>query len=670
MGLYQLIGASVLLTLMTPESESQLSDCGKPALNTRIVGGAVAPEGSWPWQVSLQISSHFCGGSLINSEWVLTAAHCIISNIGSAKLVLGLQSLTGTNPNKVTRTVALVIRHPGFSISTQDNDIALIKLSSAVTFNSYISPVCLAAASSTFYSGVDSWVTGWGNIGSGVSLPSPQNLMEVKIPVVGNRRCKCSGYKTTDITDNMICAGLLEGGKDSCQGDSGGPMVSKQNGRWIQSGIVSFGVGCAQPNYPGVYARVSQYESWIKAQIATNQPGFMTYTSTGTNSDLSVSCTGVPPIVSPTTTTPTTTTPTTTTTTTTATTTPTTTANTTTTTSTTKPTTKPLTTTASAAIKLTTTNIIKPTTKATSTSAPSPTTTTTTTSTPWPVACGEAPLNSGSPDGSLSSEGEWPWMASLQKGGKHVCGGTLVSEDKVLTNANCIPEDSDASQYTVVLGRLKQNGSNPSEQPVAVGNVTRSNLTGSNIALLQLSDKPKLTDYVRPICLDNGRTFPEGSTCWAAGWSSVNGGADKVLLKFQTEVLSCGIDSGNTFCTGVFTQQQGYSGDPLMCQQEGSWFQVVVLSSAEISTRYKRQAPFMSFEKLDRFQNFLIRSLGSFLTPVIRNGINGTNSTNSTNSTTAAATVAMTTSRATQNPFASVLCLHLLLLAPCLHLLS
>uniref|UniRef100_A0A3B3UYY4 chymotrypsin n=1 Tax=Poecilia latipinna TaxID=48699 RepID=A0A3B3UYY4_9TELE len=295
------------------------SDCGQPALNTRIVGGAAAPQGSWPWQVSLQTSSHFCGGSLINSEWVLTAGHCLQSSV----LVLGLQSLTGTNPNKVTRTVAQVIRHPSFSISTLDNDIALIKLSSAVSFNNYISPVCLAAADSTFYSGVNSWVTGWGNIGSG----------------------------------------LLQGGKDSCQGDSGGPMVSKQAGRWIQSGIVSFGIGCANPNYPGVYARVSQYESWIKTQITTNQPGFITYTSTGTNSDLSVSCSGVPPILSPTTTT--TTTPTTTT-----------------TTSTTKPTTKPLTTTASAAIKLTTTNIIKPTTKATSTLAPSPTTTTTTTSMP------------------------------------------------------------------------------------------------------------------------------------------------------------------------------------------------------------------------------------------------------------------------------------------------
>uniref|UniRef100_A0A3B3W1C6 chymotrypsin n=1 Tax=Poecilia latipinna TaxID=48699 RepID=A0A3B3W1C6_9TELE len=231
-------------------------------LVTQIVGGAAAPQGSWPWQVSLQTSSHFCGGSLINSEWVLTAGHCIISNIGSARLVLGLQSLTGTNPNKVTRTVAQVIRHPSFSISTLDNDIALIKLSSAVSFNNYISPVCLAAADSTFYSGVNSWVTGWGNIGSGGR----------------------SHYRT-----ELLCS--TYGGKDSCQGDSGGPMVSKQAGRWIQSGIVSFGIGCANPNYPGVYARVSQYESWIKTQITTNQPGFITYTSTGTNSDLSVSST-------------------------------------------------------------------------------------------------------------------------------------------------------------------------------------------------------------------------------------------------------------------------------------------------------------------------------------------------------------------------------------------
>ncbi|KAL3986563.1 caspase recruitment domain-containing protein 8 [Sarotherodon galilaeus] len=264
--------------------------CGQVALNTRIVGGQVAPVGSWPWQVSLQRSgSHFCGGSLINSQWVLTAAHCFQTTDQS-----GLS----------------IITHPNYNSKTNDNDICLLQLSSPVTFTSYISPVCLAASDSTFYSGVNSWVTGWGNTGEGVSLPFPQNLMEVEVPVVGNRQCNCN-YGVGRITDNMICAGLSAGGKDSCQGDSGGPMVSKQNGRWIQAGIVSFGEGCARPNFPGVYARVSQYQTWINSQISSNQPGFMTFTSTGTDSDLSVTCKGLPPVpttIPTTTTTPTTTT--------------------------------------------------------------------------------------------------------------------------------------------------------------------------------------------------------------------------------------------------------------------------------------------------------------------------------------------------------------------------
>lgn len=106
----------------------------------------------------------------------------------------------------------------------------------------------------------------------------------------------------------------------SSQGDSGGPMVSKQNSRWIQSGVVSFGIGCALPNFPGVYTRVSQYQTWINSQISTNQPGFLTFRSTGTDGDLSVTCAGLPPpptTIAPTTTgqTTTTTAPTTTTTT-------------------------------------------------------------------------------------------------------------------------------------------------------------------------------------------------------------------------------------------------------------------------------------------------------------------------------------------------------------------
>uniref|UniRef100_A0A3P9MDC4 Peptidase S1 domain-containing protein n=1 Tax=Oryzias latipes TaxID=8090 RepID=A0A3P9MDC4_ORYLA len=270
--------------------------CGRANLNNRIVGGQDAPAGFWPWQVSLQGSRHFCGGSLINNQWVLTAAHCFPSRSASGvNVVLGLQSLQGSNPNRVSRTIATVIVHPNFNSATQNNDIALLQLSSPVTFNSYITPVCLPSTGSTFYSGVKTWVTGWGTIRSGVSLPAPQTLQEVQIPIVGNRRCKCS-YGASSITDNMMCAGLLAGGKDSCQGDSGGPLVIKQNIRWIQAGIVSFGKGCALPNFPGIYTRVSQYQTWINTQITTNKPGFIAFTSTGTDSDLSVSCTRVLPI--------------------------------------------------------------------------------------------------------------------------------------------------------------------------------------------------------------------------------------------------------------------------------------------------------------------------------------------------------------------------------------
>uniref|UniRef100_A0A3P9MDH8 Peptidase S1 domain-containing protein n=1 Tax=Oryzias latipes TaxID=8090 RepID=A0A3P9MDH8_ORYLA len=258
--------------------------CGKPV----IVGGQDAPAGFWPWQVSLQGSRHFCGGSLINNQWVLTAAHCFPSASG-VNVVLGLQSLQGSNPNRVSRTIATVIVHPNFNSATQNNDIALLQLSSPVTFNSYITPVCLPSTGSTFYSGVKTWVTGWGTIRSGGRL-----VIERKSQLVsGFRNCI---YGASSITDNMMCAGLLAGGKDSCQGDSGGPLVIKQNIRWIQAGIVSFGKGCALPNFPGIYTRVSQYQTWINTQITTNKPGFIAFTSTGTDSDLSVSCTRVLPI--------------------------------------------------------------------------------------------------------------------------------------------------------------------------------------------------------------------------------------------------------------------------------------------------------------------------------------------------------------------------------------
>uniref|UniRef100_A0A3P8WQS5 chymotrypsin n=1 Tax=Cynoglossus semilaevis TaxID=244447 RepID=A0A3P8WQS5_CYNSE len=132
-----------------------------------IVGGEDAPPGSWPWQVSLRrFGDHFCGGSLINKEWVMSAAHCFFSTSGW-RVSLGRQSLQGTNPNEVSRTVARIILHPNYDSDNNDNDIALLRLSSPVTFTDFIRPVCLAASGSVFINGTDSWVTGWGSVNEG-----------------------------------------------------------------------------------------------------------------------------------------------------------------------------------------------------------------------------------------------------------------------------------------------------------------------------------------------------------------------------------------------------------------------------------------------------------------------------------------------------------------------
>ncbi|XP_059405740.1 transmembrane protease serine 9-like, partial [Carassius carassius] len=539
-----------------------LSVCGRASLNTRIVGGQSAVAGAWPWQVSLHRSSrHFCGGSLINKEWVLTAAHCFDNTSPSGLTVyLGRQTQVGTNPNEVSSSVSEIIKHPGYISRTHDNDITLLHLSSPVTFTDYIKPVCLASSSSTFFNRTVSWVTGWGDIRTGVSLPSPQTLQEVQVPVVGNRQCKCL-YGVSTITDNMICAGLIEGGKDSCQGDSGGPMVSKQGSIWVQSGIVSFGDGCALANFPGVYARVSKYQSWINEKITTSQPGFVTFTSNGADGDLAISCSGVPAI--------------------------------------------PTTTVA----------------------------TTTTTTTTTVALCGSAKLNTRvGGNSSLASSGVWPWMASLQFNGSHVCGGTLIKEIFVMSSASCFTRSTNASDWTVILGRLNQNGSNPNEVSIKVANLTLSNGTGDNVAVLQLAVAPNLTNFIQPICVDiGGNTFSANTQCWVAGWGSGAGGVFQTLQDYQTSVVSCGnSSSNNSICTSSLNLQQGDQGGPLMCKLGQSWIHAAVLTIPTLtnstSSRSARAPDVQVFTKTSSFVPFLTSVVGSFPTSAATNPALGTSS--------------------------------------------
>ncbi|KAM3917754.1 serine protease 33-like [Leptodactylus fuscus] len=247
--------------------------CGNPVISNRIVGGTNANEGAWPWQISLRYqNSHICGGSLISNQWVISAAHCFTwsTNPSDFTVVLGEYQLQITSKHQLMSSVQNIIVNSLFSGPGTPGDIALIKLSSPITFTEYILPVCVPTSSMSFSTGTKCWVTGWGNIGTDVILPYPQTLQQVMVPIISSRDCDKMYHINSDVSANQqivpndqICAGYQSGNKDSCQGDSGGPLVCNVNGNWYLAGIVSWGDQCALPNRPGVYTYVPNYYSWI-----------------------------------------------------------------------------------------------------------------------------------------------------------------------------------------------------------------------------------------------------------------------------------------------------------------------------------------------------------------------------------------------------------------------
>ncbi|HZH77636.1 MAG TPA: trypsin-like serine protease [Archangium sp.] len=239
-----------------------------------IVGGTATTIGANPWQVSLQSSSgfHFCGGSIINANWILTAQHCV--NDGGviskpARIEAGTTTISGSGQ---VRSVAEVVVYPGYVDASKGKDIALLRLSTPLDLsgaNAKAIPLVTAADASAGLTntGVVSRVTGWGTLSSGGS--SPDTLQTVDVNIVSNSSAQTS-YPSETITADQLAAAAP--GKDSCQGDSGGPLTVLKGSTRVLAGVVSWGYGCADSRYPGMYARVSTYESWIASKIGGTTP--------------------------------------------------------------------------------------------------------------------------------------------------------------------------------------------------------------------------------------------------------------------------------------------------------------------------------------------------------------------------------------------------------------
>ena len=293
------IAVATVLAQPAPVSAESIHDALetlRPSSN-RIVSGTAAKPGAWPWQVRLFIPGpgdgargFMCGGALIGQRLVLTAAHCFNEFNRSRPIIVFEQkradrtrAMPADIDVKSIHRVAAPIVHRAYRDDTHENDIALLRLNEAA--GSQPVPVLLHPDSGVENPPANAVVAGWGWMrfvkqdGSGYVDPvthsivrpeevDPDRLMEVELPLIPTDQCSASygNRKVPGVIDGRnLCAGFQQGGRDSCKGDSGGPLVVRDSrGRWVQTGVVSWGLGCGNEGLPGVYTRVSTFAEWIR----------------------------------------------------------------------------------------------------------------------------------------------------------------------------------------------------------------------------------------------------------------------------------------------------------------------------------------------------------------------------------------------------------------------
>jgi secreted trypsin-like serine protease len=243
--------AALAVVSLQPVSNAQ-------AAPAPVVGGTRAAQGEFPFMVRLSMG---CGGALYTQQIVLTAAHCVSGsgNNTSITATAGVVDLQNTSGRVQVRSTK-VLQAPGYNGTGKD--WALIKLAQPINLPT------LKIATTTQYNTGNFTVAGWGAASEGGG--QQRYMLKATVPFVSDATCRSySGYSGL-VASEEICAGFTAGGVDTCQGDSGGPMFRRDAaGAWIQVGIVSWGIGCARPNAPGVYSEVSTFASAIASAAST-----------------------------------------------------------------------------------------------------------------------------------------------------------------------------------------------------------------------------------------------------------------------------------------------------------------------------------------------------------------------------------------------------------------
>ncbi|KAJ8932944.1 hypothetical protein NQ314_014323 [Rhamnusium bicolor] len=233
------------------------AEINRPNFDGRIVGGDDANIEDYPYQLSLLYhGSHMCGASIIGEKWALTAGHCTNKLAAEDLSIRAGSSILQSGGQLVN--VTKIYQHPSFNPDTIDYDISLLELAESIILTKSASVISLVDANIKIAPGTETIITGWGKEHESDNF-IPNQLQVVEVPLVSNEIC-AEMYGGWGITDRMICAGYVgEGGKDACQGDSGGPLVV--NGKL--AGIVSWGYGCADPEFPGVYSNISSMRDFV-----------------------------------------------------------------------------------------------------------------------------------------------------------------------------------------------------------------------------------------------------------------------------------------------------------------------------------------------------------------------------------------------------------------------